>query len=234
MNRRKMLFLSMLLAAGGGPYLFFSNGVSYLQQQWSNLVAPRDSGTMLSLSESPVATTQPNVQSIGMIRDTQAPPVTDLAQALNFNITAESVVNHWPRVTTSLANMELSGLRVPLVTGTNLNDVHGSLSYYFDQQHILQRITFQGSTGDPAKIVGIVTQYHGFQTAKSLTAGLYLKRWNGKPTGVLSITHAPLVQANDRNSRYSVTLEINRTNGKYRLSEEMGQYLAHSKQAGRW
>ena len=48
-------------------------------------------------------------------------------------------MRRWPRVTT-VPQFALAGLRVPLVTGTQIDDLAGSLTYYFDRTDQVQRI----------------------------------------------------------------------------------------------
>ena len=59
----------------------------------------------------------------------------------------------WPQVATGLGQLQLQGYRVPLVSGTTEGDVAGSLTYYFNAQQQLQRIAFQGNTGDPRNLI---------------------------------------------------------------------------------
>ena len=48
-----------------------------------------------------------------------------------------------------LAELDVQGYRVPLVTGTSRDDLAGSLTYYFDKTHHVTHIHFRGTTGDP-------------------------------------------------------------------------------------
>ena len=73
--------------------------------------------------------------------------------ALDGERTSAWVLARWPRVSTRLANLDLQGYRVPLVSGTADGDLAGSLTYYFNSQQRVQRITFIGSTGDARPLV---------------------------------------------------------------------------------
>ena len=75
--------------------------------------------------------------------------VQDPSSVFHFQITPEWIVAHWPAVSTGLAQLQLEGYRVPLVTGTARHDLAGSLTYYFNAEQKLQQITFVGTTGDP-------------------------------------------------------------------------------------
>ena len=65
-----------------------------------------------------------------------------LAEVLRFDVTKEWVYNNWPRKSTGLADPELYGVRVPLVTGTGYGDLAGSLTYQFNPQGQVQHISF--------------------------------------------------------------------------------------------
>jgi len=60
------------------------------------------------------------------------------------------VISRWPRVSAGLAELQLQGYRVPLVSGTTANDLAGALTYYFNSRQQVQRITFQGTTATSA------------------------------------------------------------------------------------
>ncbi len=253
MNRRKIFYLFTLLAAGGGPFLFFSDGLKALKGKWDEAVAgfsssdaeqgvsaysPLPNLAVDANSRSPFlasATGEPGSPLAVPSNQAGSPSMTmGYEEAFNFNATPEWVVARWPRVTTALGNLELSGMRVALVTGIQEDDLHGSLTYYFDKDRRLQRITFQGQTGEMRRVVSFFVQRHGFRAEKTIDAALFTKRWNGKPRSVLWVGHAPVVQGDASFSRLAVRLEVNRTDGAFRLSPELSNFLASRKQTGRW
>jgi hypothetical protein len=81
----------------------------------------------------------------------------NVAEVLRFDVTKEWVYSNWPRKSTGLADPELYGVRVPLVTGTGLTDLAGSLTYAFNQQGQVQHITFLGRTADTTPLVQFLT-----------------------------------------------------------------------------
>jgi hypothetical protein len=137
-------------------------------------------------------------------------------------------------VSTTVAELELQGFRVPLVTGTGTDDLAGALTYYFDKHNQVQRITFYGYTGDHRRLVTLATQYFGLEPQPSLNAGLYLAKWNGVPTSALRVAAAPVLQAGAPNSRLQVLLEINRPAERYQLSREFQQLLERDRQQRKW
>jgi hypothetical protein len=139
-------------------------------------------------------------------------PPQDLAEVLHFNGTPAWVMTRWPRVTAGLSHLDLQGYRVPLVTGTGESDVAGSLTYYFDHEQRVKFITFRGTTGDPRKLIGLVTQRYQLKPQESEDPGtsLYQVRWNGKPMSELRIRPARVVRADQPFARYEVELALMR------------------------
>lgn len=106
-------------------------------------------------------------------------PNLTLDEVFRFDITKEWVYGRWARKSTALAELGLFGVRVPLVTGTEIHDLAGSLTYFFDGTGRLERISFKGHTGDTTRIVNLVNQHHGLQVQPTAIAGhqlLQLKR----------------------------------------------------------
>jgi hypothetical protein len=101
---------------------------------------------------------------------------------------------------------------VPLVTGTGVDDLAGSLTYYFGADRSVQYITFHGVTGDPRKLVNHVVQKYGFQPQRTDDPGLavYMVKWNGKPISELRVQTARVLRADQRNLSYKVDLAMKR------------------------
>src|SRR5262249_15052442 len=154
MFTRPMLFIGVLLAAIVVPYVVLDEQLGQsVRGGWNRLLgkAEEEKEALLDrFSEtgySPVA-----MPANG--------PVVTIEQAFRFDLTPQWVSNHWPRVSTVLGEPEQLGMRVALVSGTQPDDVAGSLTYYFDPHHQLQRITFDGLTRDPRRILAAtVTPY---------------------------------------------------------------------------
>jgi len=138
---------------------------------------------------------------------------TDLGEVIQFDGSPAWVMSRWPRVSAGLAQLDLQGYRVPLVTGTGVDDLAGSLTYYFDKEERVGFITFHGSTGDPSKLIALVTSRYSFQkqTTNDPSLGLYqAKQWNGKPLSELRIRPARVVRADQPRSRFEVDLAMRR------------------------
>ena len=139
-------------------------------------------------------------------------PATDLKEVLHFDGTPAWVMSRWPRVSSGLATLDLQGYRVPLVTGTAQDDLAGSLTYYFDKEQRVKFISFQGATGDPRKLIALVTAKYGFKPEQTNDPGLslFMVKWNGKPVSELRIRPARLVRADQPHSRYEIYLAMRR------------------------
>jgi hypothetical protein len=121
-------------------------------------------------------------------------------------------MSRWPRVTAGLAEPELQGYRVPLVTGTGENDLAGSLTYYFDQDQRVKLIHFRCTTGNPQQLVTYVTSRYGLTPQPTGDPGLqlYQVKWNGKPMSELRIRTATILRAAQPYSRFHVELAMKR------------------------
>jgi hypothetical protein len=161
-------------------------------------------------------------------------PVSDLREVLRFDISPDWVTNRFSRVTTVLAELELDGLRVPLVTGTSTDALAGSISYYFDHSAHLQRVVLHGFTGDPNAVVTTMTQFYGLQSEPSLEAGVYTKRWNGMPVHFLRITRAPVVYSDAIHHKFTVFLELNQPDLRYGISAEAQRIVTADRSTSRW
>jgi hypothetical protein len=91
-----------------------------------------------------------------------------IAEVLRFDVTKEWVYNNWPRKSTGLADTELFGVRVPLVTGTGFADLAGALTYQFNQQGQVQHITFHGRSADTTQLIQFLTTTYHFERRDAL------------------------------------------------------------------
>jgi hypothetical protein len=137
-------------------------------------------------------------------------PTYSVAEVLRMDVTKEWVYQRWPRKSTALAELDLYGIRVPLVTGTQLSDIAGSLTYYFGADGRVQRISFRGLTGDTTQLVGLVTQRYGLQAQPSLAVGeqLFEARRDADVLSRLRTRPAPVLWASSPHDSFSVELDL--------------------------
>lgn len=138
--------------------------------------------------------------------------VDNMATVFSFDVSTAWVLGHWSRVSTGLADLDLQGYRVPLVTGTQPSDLSGSLTYYFNKQQRVERIVFRGLTGDARRIVALLATKHGFLRELADDPGLFLYRAKDgrRVTGEMRIRPRRIVRANAPNGRFDVDLVMDR------------------------
>ena len=212
---KRLFFLGIMMAAVGLPYALTASSTF-----WSSLTSrSSDSANSQSSPAGPTAASKSQQQAAtfaGAHTPKTAPleghTVQDLGEVLRFDGTPAWVMARWPRVSSGLAELNLQGYRVPLVTSTAAGDLAGSLTYYFDKNQKVAYITFRGTTGDPRRLVAHVTSRFSFvqQKTDDPSLGLYQVKWNGKPQSELRIRPVPVVRANQPHARYEVDLAMQR------------------------
>ena len=138
--------------------------------------------------------------------------VHDAGSVFSFEVTPEWILARWPSVSTGLAQLQLEGYRVPLVTGTGQEDVAGALTYYFDARQRLQRINFVGLSADPRPLVGLLTGR--FHMTRRLTNDPGLVVYEAAPVGRgpmsgLQVHVAPL-EPGEAYRRYEIEISLER------------------------
>lgn len=205
---RPWIVLPLLAAAIGGPYVA-------QQQGWldGKFDAPLLSwGGAGDESGTEAAATQPSSPPL---------PGTDaLPRIFRFDLTPNAVLATWPSVTTTVADLRWQGMRVPLATGAAEQDVAGSLTYYFDQEHRVRRITFHGQTGNPTALARVCRDYFEMQPEPSLSPMLLTRRWNGGLQSVLLVRPAAVLRSDQPHTRYEILLELNHPDNAVGLSAE--------------
>jgi len=229
---RRMFYPVALATAVGGPILYYDEGVrTKLQEVTKPAVKAvevikkstglNNTGMLEGLPQIlPANDGQPRVLPtlVGL-------QIDQLEEVVRFDIDRQWILQRWSRVSTSLSELTMEGIRVPLVTGTELGDLAGSITYYFDKHSQVQRITLHGTTDDHRKLIAIAQRQFGMRSEPTLGAGLYLARWNGRPTSVMRISLAPVVRSEMARTRLIVKMELNRPGAVYGLSREFQAML---------
>jgi len=152
-------------------------------------------------------------------------PTIDLSSLFRFDITEQSITSRWDRVSTNPFDQGLHGLRVAVVTGTNSWDLHGSLTYYFDANHRLQRITYRGWTGDATQLLQALQPYR-LRPQPTHLAGFYLSKRSG-----LLIKRPAVIDKSNPVQQLALILEINNPRGNTPLSNDFQSLLPAAKAA---
>jgi hypothetical protein len=143
----------------------------------------------------------------------EVPASRSLDEVFRFDVDSGWVIAHWPRVSAGLAELQLQGYRVPLVSGTSPGDLAGALTYYFNTRQQVQRITFYGTTGDYGKVVQFLTTRYGFARRTGSDPRLFryeLVDAKNEPVSYLDVRPAEVMKAEDANRRFQVTLQMER------------------------
>ena len=149
---RNTLFLPLMAAAIGGPFLFLSDS---------------DDG-----SEEADSTIEEKTMELEAVRlDDQPPqsfyePQENLDEVFSFNWTPNQLASRWPKMTQT----RLNGFRVcrtSLLSGHGDTDIVGAVTYRFDSRDRLKSVRFTGFAVDPARLVQLAQGRFGFSPSDS-------------------------------------------------------------------
>jgi hypothetical protein len=138
------------------------------------------------------------------------PQVSNLGDVFRFDMTPQAVTQRWSRVSTGLGDARLQGYRVPLVTGNAESDLAGSLTYYFDGNPKLRRITFLGTTANPQRLIEFLGKHYGFRQFQNGNARVTAYRARYRYTGMLHVTPAEVLDKNFASTNYRAELSLAR------------------------
>jgi hypothetical protein len=212
--KKSLLCVGGLLLAVGGPIGMFSANdlvASARKNLFSRWTAKASADPQAP--STPQAAGEGYTPNSNFYSPTHAASLPSLDEVLRFDRTVEWVMQRWPRVSTGLTYLQLQGYRVPLVTGTGLSDVAGSLTYYFNAGQQVQRITLRGTTGDPGGLVSLVAGRYRFARRLTNDPGVVLYEAvdsSNKPAGSLTIRSAGVVKASQPYTRFEVDLAMDR------------------------
>lgn len=215
---------TLFAAAAGIPYVWFNPQVSgRVKSLWNDWKSRSEITSTLHEDSSAYDSSFHSDERIIPVAPSAATrraanqPIP-LQEITRFDISPRWVTEHWDRVSTFRSEDDLEALRVSLVTGTDVSAVTGSLTYYFDRHQQVRRITVHGHTGDDRPLTELATERFKLRQEAALGAGLYLARWNGKPTSVLRVSHAPVMRTTTPYTKFRIYLELNRPHNGYTLS----------------
>ena len=99
-----------------------------------------------------------------------------------------------------------------LVTGTSDSDLAGSLTYYFNKKKQVERIIFHGASGDPRRLVSVVTSKYDLRQQKSEDPALtiFARKRFGSSVSELRIRPAAVLRSELPHARYEIDMAIKR------------------------
>jgi len=205
----RLLFHTAVLAAAiAVPMLFFSASDIWtgVKKAVSSLMGAADTSDD-STETANIPATTPATPPL------EGPEVRDLGEIFRFDVTTAWVMSRWARVSTGMAQLQLQGYRVPLVTGTTKGDLAGALTYYFGPEQRVKKITFNGTTGDATRLVRLLMTRYGFRRRMANDSGLFVYEVPNKQGGagsVLRIRPTAVVKANQPHGQFHVDLLLER------------------------
>lgn len=201
---RPVLFVGVLAAAIGVPYVLLDKNVAQTAGgQWSRLVGKSTAAKADSPANHAAGS---NIRPVAM-----SAAAVSIEEAFRFEIQPAWVIGRFPTVSTVAGGVDELGMRVALVTGTRPDDIAGSMSYYFDAHHQLQRITFTGQTADPRRLLATIVPRHGLKSLPTTDAAHYVGGDPKKPTSEVTVKYLPMVQSQAGTARTEVKVDLRRS-----------------------
>jgi hypothetical protein len=209
------MIASMLGATIGVPYL-----ASHLPSANRSASTPPTTASPFAAASSTTTqrlppTGRPDSSLYANPAPLEGPRVHSLEQVLRFDLTKDWVYRNWARKSTGPTDVGLFAVRVPLVTGTHVSSVAGSLTYYFNSHDQIEHISFHGRTGDTTQLVRFLAYAYQFQpTAGQPGEQLYQVKRGKRIQSELRTHSAPVVWATSPHSSIAVELELARPGSK--------------------
>jgi len=206
MLSRPMLLAGLLLAALAIPYVLSDPRIQQVAKRAAAPAAPAEANAAGGTSATSLEATlgKPLVKS-----PEPGPRPLPLEEIFRFDRTPQWVTATWPAVSTVAGDPKQLGMRVALVSGTAPDDIVGSLTYYFDDHHQLQRITFSGLTADPRKVLAVTATRTGLKSVLTTGFARYIAGDEKQPSSQVAVQLLPMVRA-DAAARMEVAVDLKR------------------------
>jgi hypothetical protein len=158
---RPLIIASLLGASIGVPYFAArpTSGDRAAGKAAPPTAAASPALTTPAIPAPPAATGSAPTSSVPL----DGPRFNSVEQFLRFDITKDWVLRHWNRKSTGPTDVGLFSVRVPLVMGTQLSSLAGSLTYYFNTYGQVEHISFRGRTGDASQLVSFLMRTYELQ-----------------------------------------------------------------------
>jgi hypothetical protein len=204
MFSRPMLFAGVLVASIVVPYVVLNEELAATARgHWQRL-------TSFASFAADEVENPPHHEVTNRTATSASSPGATIEEAFRFDVSPEWVSRRWPRVSMVHGGLDHLGMRVAWVSGTRLDDVAGSLTYYFDQHHRLQRITFTGQAAEPRRLLAAVIPAYGLKSLPTTEAAHYVSGDPKQPTSEVIVKHLPVIAAEPAAPRVEVSLDLGR------------------------
>jgi hypothetical protein len=205
MFNRPLLFVGVLIAAIVVPYVVFDERLGETARAQLNRLRSFVPGANAAANAEPSPSNEAGGPALTPVTTT-LPPTID--EAFNFEVTPQWVTSRWPKVTTVAGDPSQLGMRVPVVSGTQPDDIAGSLTYFFDEHHQLQRITFTGQTAEPRKLLAAIVPRYGLVSCPTTHAAHYIAGDSQNPTSQVIVRHLPVISNDAKAPRVEVAVDL--------------------------
>ncbi len=215
MFSRPVLFAGVLVAAVAVPYLLLDKRLAATARgQWRRLTAASSAAADAAKPAPPPAALA-----------SAALPAASIEEAFRFDVRPDWVISRWPQVSTVAGGPKQLGLRVALVSGTRPDDVAGSLTYYFDEHHQLQRLTFAGLTADARRLLAATVTQSGLKSLPTTGAAHYVAGNPKQPTSQVIVKYLPEISGPAVTARLEVAVDLRRADvlGRDRRERDLGE-----------
>jgi hypothetical protein len=194
----------LVFGAAGASYLYTQEGlIQNVSESWLS-------------EESPTALSEPgDAERLAAAPKEEVvavpgPEITSFGEVFRFDISPQAITSRWTRVSTGLGDARFQGYRVPLMTGPAESDLAGSLTYYFDGQPKLRRITFLGTTGNPQRLIQFLARHYGFRRFPNGNARVTTYGVRFPYSGILKIATAEVIDKSLASTNYRIELSLGR------------------------
>jgi hypothetical protein len=214
MFSRPMLLVGVLIASVVVPYVLLDKNLSQTAQSHLNRLLGKSEAAAgenpLTDLKLPWAAGESGAAASPQPTSPVARLPVSLEEAFRFDVTPQWVISRWPAVSTVAGDSQQLGMRVALASGTRPDDVAGSLTYYFDDHHQLQRITFFGLSGDEQRLLGCLVNAYGLKTAPTTGVARYIAGPLDKPTSSVTVRYLPELRADSTSARVEIAVDLSR------------------------
>jgi hypothetical protein len=224
MASRPLIIASLLGASVGVPYAVSNlpkdgGGISWPFANSSSSNSQYSASAMKTPEQLRLPIDSPGSQIYSSPAPLEGAPMLSIEHLLRFDLNKEWVYRNWARKSTGMSFADLFGVRVPVVTGTSMADIAGSLTYYFDANGQVQHITFTGRTGDTSRLIAFLTRNYKFQrTASPAGEQLFQVTGGGGVLSELRTRPESVLWATAPHGSFAVELELARPGSKRTLA----------------
>lgn len=237
---RPLMLATLLGASIGVPYV-----VSQQEQANSARAPQANPAVTQNVSSSKQSRTRQNPKPLVRFTGMKSAPGSSLYESraplegiethtinevIRLDVTKHWVFSSWARKSTGLSDPKLFGIRVPLVTGTKIDDLAGSLAYYFDANGQVARLAFRGRTGDTTAMIQYLATQFGFHREKSEIPGeqLYIVGTIDSVESILRTQPAPVMWSTSPHNSFFIDLQLQRPGSKTLSLKEVRYYSARA------